>query len=403
MHPEGEYGVGHGFTVEKRESLLRYIGVHSNCSAKGDPGRELSPSVVNRFALIDAGLREAGYRGILYSPGDLRPDKRFVAGFELEDGKWIPVRAPIPAVNGNWTNRTRRLLDKGMGYQEFGSWAQENQIGVFVPHAFAELMGNKLETYKLVRGYHEDLHPLCEPYLQSKKQLEHFTETGTLSFIKPRTGSKGNRIVTVRRDESGLVATRYRKGKQRRMRGSLQEIIDFVAAANGPDRKCVIQHGVDTMRHGRSTFDVRVTMVHDGHSWHWLHEARISPPDSDISNVSQGGTIAVTEDLLYEVLGADRAQDMLRLLESESFGLAAYLERLHPGEIMELAFDFAIDREWNLRLLEVNTKPGMAGIGSEVTVFEKRPEQESMFERWVYPQADRLARFFLAKAAERER
>jgi hypothetical protein len=93
---------------------------------------------------------------------------------------------------------------------------------------------------------------------------------------------------------------------------------------------------------------------------------------------------------------------LLYELKSESFGLAAYLDRLHPGEIMEIAFDFAIDREGRLRLLEVNTKPGLAGIGSSVTIYDKRPEDEPLFERWVYPHAASLARFLLAKAAARD-
>ena len=33
---------------------------------------------------------------------------------------------------------------------------------IYVPHAFSELLGNKLETYKLVQGFHETLHPHCE-------------------------------------------------------------------------------------------------------------------------------------------------------------------------------------------------------------------------------------------------
>jgi hypothetical protein len=96
-------------------------------------------------------------------------------------------------------------------------------------------------------------------------------------------------------------------------------------------------------------------------------------------------------------LGAEASQQLLYELQSESFGLAAYLERLHPGEILEVAFDFAVDRDGGLKLLEVNTKPGLAGIGSDVSVHDKRPQHEAAFERWVYPHASYLAQFLLAK------
>jgi hypothetical protein len=142
-------------------------------------------------------------------------------------------------------------------------------------------------------------------------------------------------------------------------------------------------------------------MLHDGRAWHWLHEVRLSREGSDVSNVRQGGEILATEDLLLELVGSEGAQQLLYELKSESFGLAAYLERLHPGDILEVAFDFVIDREGRLRLLEINTKPGLAGVGSDISVFDKRPENEPLFERWVYPHTRHLARFLMSKVERR--
>ena len=157
------------------------------------------------------------------------------------------------------------------------------------------------------------------------------------------------------------------------------------------------------MRHDGSTFDIRVTMLNDGRDWHWLHEGRLSPSGSDVSNISQGGEIVPTENLLFDLLGAELSTETLYELRNESYGLAAYLECLHPGEILELAFDFALDQEGGLHLLEVNTKPGLAGIGSNISVFDKKPEDEPFFERWVYPHIDHLARFLIRKADETSR
>lgn len=391
-----------GFHAPDRRAGMKYIGFHQNYSAKSDPRQRLSPSLINRVALIDQQLRPAGFRLFVYPPHQIRPHRKTVPGFVFENGGFIPTRAPIPGINGNWSHRTRRLLDKGMGYREFGLWAAENGIGIYVPHAFSELVGNKLETYKLVRAFHETLHPLCEPYVHTVEQLEYFIEAGRLNFIKPCTGSKGDGIITLRRDASGLTATRYHKGERGQISAaSLPELMVFIGEAIAGSRKYVIQHGVETMRHEGSTFDIRVTMLHDGSAWQWLHEARLSLAGSDVSNVSQGGEITVTEDLLFEMLGAEAAQEMLYELRSESFGLAAYLERLHPGDLIEVAFDFAIDREGRLRLLEINTKPGLAGVGSNISIYDKRPEHEPLFERWVYPHTRFLARFLLSKAERR--
>ena len=377
---------------------MKLVGFQYNRSPL-DKSKRLSPSILNRMVLIDGYLQETGSRLFVYGPHHIKPGEDAVDGYLFESGTFVPSTTAIPAVNGNWTHRTRRLLEEGMGYQQFGKWVEERRLGIYVPHAFSELLGDKHETYKLVRGFHETLQPHCERYARSEKQLAYFVETGRITFLKPRTGSKGDGIVTVRRDESGLSLTYYEDGERKRQAAkTVKDASKLVRGLIARKRSYVIQHGVETMRHGRATFDIRVTMLHDGAGWNWLHEVRLSPQGSDVSNVKQGGEIVVTEDLLADVMGHEGAQQILYELKSESFGLAAYLERLHPGDILEVAFDFVIDREGRLRLLEINTKPGLAGVGSDITVFDKRPEHEPFFERWVYPHARHLARFLARKA-----
>jgi len=385
---------------------MKLVGYQYNRSPFDTRTRRLSPSLINRLALIDKLLRERGMRFFLYSPHRIDPATGTVSGSIAENGSLAPMEAPIPAVNGNWTYQTRKLLERGMGYTEFVRWVEERRIGIFVPHAFSELMANKLETYKLVRAFHETLHPHCEAYTGSARQLERFVETSPLCFLKPRTGSKGERIITLRRGEIGLSVTSYRTGaREDRTVASLREASKLVrelmtSHALTNRNRYVIQQGVETMRHDGSTFDIRVTMLNDGDRWHWLHEARRSREGSDVSNVKQGGRTVITEELLFDLLGSEGTQQILYELRNESFGLAAYLERLHPGDILEVAFDFVIDLEGRLRLLEINTKPGLAGIGADVSVHEKRPEHEPLFERWVYPHTRHLAHFLMRKVAE---
>jgi hypothetical protein len=381
---------------------LELIGFQWSGATDRSLPRRLSPSLVNRVALVDSRLRRAGYRLFMHSPDAIRFAQPTVPGFVFEEASFRPLEAEIPAVNGNWTHRTRRLLDRGMGYASLSRWVEENEIGIHVPYAFSELLANKLETYKVVRAYHEILHPHCELWTGARGQLEYFVEADRLTFIKPRNGNKGNRIITINREDRGLRVTYYDQGRRRERRASsLREVLALVSTITRGTRKYVIQHGVETMRHGASTFDIRVTMVHDGESWRCLHEARISPPGSDVSNVSQGGDIAITEALLFEIFGAEASSELLHDLVDESFGLAVHLEQLHPGDINEVAFDFAVDREGRLRLLEVNTKPGLAGIGSNVPFYDLGPEQQGLFARWAIPHVSYLADFLMRKMETR--
>jgi hypothetical protein len=374
------------------------IGFLYNCSMKTNPRVRLSPSLLNRAALIDATLRESGMRIFLYSPKHVSATAQELPGYLLEDGRFVATTAEIPAVNGNWTYQTRRLLEKGMGYRNFVQWTEKRGIGIYAPYAFSELIADKYETYKLVRGYHENLHPLCERYDHSTRQLRYFTDRGRSTFIKPRTGSKGNRIITVRRDDARLLLTYYEAGaRQRFLADTVADARTLISGLTEGSSGYVIEHGVETLPYEGGVFDIRVVMIHDGEGWNWIHEARLSPAGSDLSNISQGGETLATEDLLFDLLGAEATHHMLQDLRNESFGLAAYLERLHPGDVMEVAFDFVIDRESKLQLVEINTKPGLASIGFLRTVRDKRPGDEALFERWVYPHTSGVARFLMHK------
>jgi hypothetical protein len=348
---------------------------------------------------MDARMRREGYRLFLHSPNAIRPDRPCVPGFLFECGAFRAIEASMPAVNGNWTHRTRRLLESGMGYAPFLEWAEQHDIGIYVPYVFSELLADKLETYKLVHAYHETLHPCCEAWSGRVRQLEYFVEMNPLTFVKPRNGNKGNRIVAIHREDRGLRLVLYDEGRRRRVQAaSLKEVLVFLHDFTRGPRKYVIQHGIETVRHAGSTFDIRVTMVNDGEAWQCLHEARIAPRGSDVSNVRQGGDIAVTEALLFEAVGSEVSTDILDELRNESFGLVAHLERLHPGDVHEVAFDFAVDPQGSLRLLEINTKPGLAGIGSNVSVYDLRPEDERMFEGWARPHVNALADFLIRRA-----
>lgn len=377
------------------------IGFLYNCSLNTNPGERISPSLLNRVALVDSYLRERGHQLLFYSPKQIRYDTETLLGYRFEAGEFVPASAPVPVVNGNWTYQTRRLLEKGMGYQAFVNWTEEAQIGVYVPLAFSELVGNKTETYALVRSYHESLHPHSEPYRNSVQQLQHFVETAPLTFIKPRSGNKGDRIVTLRREKKGFSVSFYESGKHEQESASdLESANEIVGKILEGKRRYLIQQGIEILPYGDSVFDIRVVMLYDGDDWNWLHEARLSAPNKDLSNVSQGGRSVETEALLFDVLGGDTARSTLDDLKSEAFGLAAFLEKLHPGDLMEIAFDFVVDTESRLHLLEINTKPGLVSIGFEKSIYEKKPEDEALFERWVLPHARSLAKF-LSKKLER--
>jgi hypothetical protein len=144
-------------------------------------------------------------------------------------------------------------------------------------------------------------------------------------------------------------------------------------------------------------FDVRVVLVNDGSRWHAILETRLAPLDSDLSNVFQGGSIQITEEVLAAALGEEAGRATEQEIRRVSHGLAEHLEAKFPGQLIEIGLDLVLDAERRIHLIEVNSKPGAAGFGSENKIFDWQAEDEPYYERWVRPHARHLASFLRAK------
>ncbi len=376
---------------------MRFIGLLCNCSTDGNPKEELSPSQINRAFLIDRLLRPSGIGFFLYSP-HVVTSLAEVPGYTIDGDDLVAASRPIPRINANWTYGTRRLINQGMGYNRFKRWTKDNRIDIFVPYEFSEVVSNKRKAYDIVREYDAALHPHTEDYVGSLVQIEAFLDRADVIFVKPRSGNRGNNIFVLRRIPAGFSLKYYDQGSQRLFSPlTLEAALGVVQAAAG-GKSYIIQEGIESARADGCVFDVRVVMVNDGIEWHPILETRLAPRNSDLSNVFQGGSIRVTESLLLELFGDDAALRLEQEIRRVSHGVARHLDSLYPGKLMEIGFDFLLDRERKLHLVEVNAKPGVAGFGSETKLFDWRPEDEPHYQRWVYPHITHVAGFLKAKA-----
>jgi len=197
---------------------MKTLGILCNCSDKSDPTSQLSPSIINRAFLIDRALRSAGIEVFLYSPVELSADdtvgRSRVAGFRVEGDTLTPAQRVIPRVNASWTYRTRKLIDRGMGYRPFQKWAKAQGLSVFVPFGFAEMVSDKRRAFTVVNECLPGLHPHTEDYIGSPRQIEAFFERSGIVFLKPRAGNRGNQIFVLRRVGGDLLA---RAGEARQL------------------------------------------------------------------------------------------------------------------------------------------------------------------------------------------
>ena len=377
----------------------RQVGLLCNCKQGGNPAAKLSPSLLNRAILLGEELARDGIEIFLFSPRRVRANGN-VSGYVVNGRALEPRAGQIPQINANWTYATRKLINRGIGYERFKRWAREHGIEIYVPYELSELVSNKRDTYELVSGHNPGLHPRTEDLDGTEEQVESFLQASGLAFVKPRAGHKGNRIFVLRRTEAGYSLKHYYGGVCRLLEpitlGAAMAIME-IAATETP---FVIQEGIESLRIRGSVFDVRVVMVNDGRQWHSILETRVAPPGSDLSNIFQGGSIEVTEELLEAELGRETGQALLENIRRVSHNVADCLESRFPGHVMELGLDIVIDRDLGIHLVEVNAKPGLSGWASERKIFDWNTDDQAYYDRSVRPHIRHLANFLRAKVEQ---
>jgi hypothetical protein len=358
---------------------------------------KLSPSLLNRAILLGEELAPDGIEVLLLSPRRVQ-ENGDVAGYLVKGGSLQPVSADIPQINANWTYATRELINRGMGYERFKRWTRDRGIEIYVPYELSELLTNKRDTYEFVNAYYPGLHPRTEEFDGTAEQVESFLQRSGLAFIKPRAGHKGDRIFVLRRSGSNYSLKHYYAGVCRLLEpltiGAVMAIVEIAAT----DTPFVIQEGIESFRVDGCVFDVRVVVVNDGSQWHSIFETRLAPPGSDLSNVFQGGSIRVTEELLTAELGQTAGEALVEKIRRVSEEVAQTIESRFPGRVMELGLDFVLDSELGIHMVEINAKPGLAGWASERKIFDWKPEDAAYYDRSVRPHILHLARFLRLKA-----
>jgi hypothetical protein len=374
----------------------RQVGLLCNCKQGGNPAAKLSPSLLNRAILLGEELKGDGIEVFLYSPRRVQSDGS-VSGYVVNGRTLEPLTAQLPPINANWSYATRKLINRGIGYERFKRWTREHGIEIYVPYELAELVANKRDTCELVSSHYPGLHPRTEDLDGTEEQLQSFLHPSGLAFVKPRAGHKGNRIFVLRRTESGYSLKHYYAGVCRLIEpitlGAALTIMEIAAT----ETAFVIQEGIESLRFRGSVFDVRVVMVNDGRQWHSLLETRVAPPGSELSNIFQGGSIHVTDELFEAELGREAGQALQENIRRVSHKVADCLESRFPGRVMELGLDLVIARDLGIHLVEVNAKPGLSGWASERRIFDWKAEDQAYYDRSVRPHIRHLANFLRSK------
>lgn len=174
------------------------------------------------------------------------------------------------------------------------------------------------------------------------------------SFVvaKPVVGTGGSGVVRISPSGKGY---RVQYGETVRQAASLRETEHILAGIRGK-RAYILQQGIRLATLKGKPMDYRVKLVKDNGNWSLRAVvARVAKPGLFVTNLCRGGTM-IGGNRALRLTFPSAARDKFNALVQTARSGTALLEQKLPG-IGALGFDFGIDKEGAMWILEVNTRP----------------------------------------------
>ncbi|MFD0962257.1 YheC/YheD family endospore coat-associated protein [Paenibacillus chungangensis] len=299
-----------------------------------------------------------GIEVFVFSAADLDTSSGRLYGYCLEQDRWIRREVPYPDV----------IYDRCFFASSQDRYRCADALAQLAEQKPHRLLNGKLPSKLAVHNAWSD-DPVLLPYLPSTapygawKQLAAAAERYSGGIVlKPAAGMQGRGIAHVRLDPltSEWIIRGRTMGNQpfARRFPSSNELIPWITAFM-KQSAFLLQPYLQLIGVSGRPYDIRSLMQKDG-SGRWRctgTSAREGDAQSVTSNLHGGGSVRPALEVLTANLGRSTAEHLLPLIHTISGQAATQLEH-NFGRFGELAFDFGIEPDGKLWLLEANAKPG---------------------------------------------
>jgi len=180
-------------------------------------------------------------------------------------------------------------------------------------------------------------------------------------YIKPDSGSLGVGVMRVELVDTGTELAKYqfKLGTQLYTFNTFEAMYqNIVKKIKG--KKYLVQKGIDLLQFRQRKFDIRV-LVQKNSSHRWETTGligRLGQHNKIVTNYHSGGTPKAVNLLLTPHLDAAGKEKLIHRLTVLGTRVARQLQLKFPG-IHAIGLDVAVDPQFQMWLLEVNTKPDL--------------------------------------------
>ncbi|ADU29712.1 YheC/YheD family protein [Evansella cellulosilytica] len=291
------------------------------------------------------------YFFIVFSYKDVQGS--FINGFCYQDGKWNKCITPLPHVIYN------RIGRRDQEWSQSGKTFFKRLNEMNIPH-FNDRFIHKWDTFSYL--FEE---PILRPYLPetkhltSKDVLYDLLEKYKSSYLKPFWGKEGSGIIKVLKNEGTYFLTYPHDQGWLTKKVTADEELFTILKERVNKRPYLIQQTIDINKLDDAPIDFRILCIKDINGYWQACSAvgRIGKKDTIVSNLSQGGVQKKIVSILSNWMNEDDALQTERFLHELAVEAAYAIDNRAGGVFGELGFDFIIDKNNQVWVLEVNIKP----------------------------------------------
>lgn len=183
-------------------------------------------------------------------------------------------------------------------------------------------------------------------------------------YIKPDCGTYGIGVMRAELwkdeiDENSEVKYQLKHGIQTEQHSNVEDLHLSIANKIG-NKTYLIQKGIHLLTYNRRKFDVRALVQKTPRNiWETTGLiGRVAAPNKIITNHHSGGTALPIEQLLGSHLNTKDFAKLYKEIKTLGVRVANQLTRKYPN-LKEIGLDLAIDEQFRIWILEVNTLPAL--------------------------------------------
>lgn len=303
--------------------------------------------------------RKQDYIGFVFYPESLDTSAQKVSGLFLDhnpDGtiSWKKHEFPLPDVVYD------RILHRTMERKEVSKFTKSFFMNIPEITYFNPKFLNKWETHSILSSNMELQKHLPETgNFNDSDKLAELLEKYTTVYMKPIHGSLGRGIFKITVTPQGYCS-QHRKGKKTftQVFNNFNDLFTSLRLLK-KNSTCIVQQGLDLLKYQERVFDLRVLVQKNGDG-HWditAMVARIANGQSIFPNIAAGGEAVNIETVWRHLFSTSWSESETCKLTREIGISAAEVLEQKLGTFCEIGLDIGIDKDKNIWIIEINSKP----------------------------------------------